>query len=313
MKFILPTQWSCTEEVNLGELMIRPHKRVGVETEYGISYWNSIEIESLNVDWKYINEWMLFHTFVFNDIAALNWYESPLFDSRGNKLIIEGENDNQYSIDYQDISSKIRFPNLLNIECNYENLFRHFQNSSEEIKPLIKNYFNGFSMTGSISLERKVRDDSFWRILVLFSIIESIIGNSPKCPEKLTCKLHEVFLHNMFPAKTWIEMRLLEIIPDKNIADEYLNVIWEIRQKIRHRTVHNAAISEAIYIQQELGEITYDWAKVSDTWGKDMVAFTGLKIHIAEIARNLLFNKLFGINIFTNLKPLKSTRINSTG
>ncbi len=308
MKFILPTQWSPSTEINLGDLKLKPYGRVKVVNESVSMYWDSIEVESQSSDWNLITEWVTFHSFIFNDFASINWYESASFDFGNEKLIAEGECS--YIIDYKNISQKMYSPSVSTVVLDYMRLYEVFQAQSIDCKSLVKNYFNGFSTTAYISSQRAVRDDSFWRILVLFSIIEAIIGEVPKCPEILVCSKHgQTFPHNDIPPKDWIKTSLSRLIPDSAISNEYFEVIWEVRQKIRHKVVHTGAVSNAKSIQQDEEEITWDWARVSSTWNSDNIALLGLKLHLSKIARNLLLSTVFGLNIYTPLTSLKSKSI----
>jgi hypothetical protein len=162
------------------------------------------------------------------------------------------------------------------------------------------------------SLNKRIRDDSFWRILVLFSIIEHIIGPITECAGDLTCSVCgkiDNYRHNNMKQREWIAQRLLEIINDQTIVDEYFSVIWEVRKGIRHNTVHNASFPKSNYIEQEVGEILWDWTRTTEEWSKDSVALLSLENHIREIARNLLLNRLFVLNYFPTVPPLHSVRM----
>lgn len=314
MKFILPTQHAPDKETRVGELKIYPNKRVSINEGSIFGHWDSMIIESSQQNWNLFNEWLTFHNIIFfDDHISLDWYESQNFDS-DNKLIIEG--DCCYLIDYSNISNKIYFSNVYQDTLNYEDLYKKYKSQSEENKALVRNYFNSIEVNRFKSTERDIRNDYFLRILVLFSIIESILGDNPKCSCDLTCTIHDKIdghKHTLISQKEWIKKRLLEIISDTERVDEYFSVIWEIRQKIRHKTVHEGAISEARFIQQPEGEIIWDWTKTSKEWDKDSVALLNLKTQIKEIARNLLLNKIFDLNMFPQLHPLRSVTVTHKG
>lgn len=308
MKFILPTQYAPDKETKVGVLKISPNKRVSINDGNIIGYWDSMIVESETQDWNLLNEWLTFHNIIFSDQVSLDWYESQNFNT--NKLIIEGECS--YLLDYSNISSKVYFPNLCPDALSYEDLYKKYLSQSKENKSLVKNYFNSFGVTRFKSIERDIRNDYFLRILVLFSIIESIMGDIPKCSGDLTCNIHNKscgYKHNLMSPEEWIKKRLSEIISDNERVDEYFSIIWEIRQKIRHKTVHNGAIPEARYIEQPEGEIIWDWIKTSEEWSKDSTALFNLKTQIDEIARNLLLNKIFDLKIFPKLRPLHTVRL----
>lgn len=307
MKFILPTQNAPKTEIQIGELKISPNKRVKIHTQNMEIYWDSMNIEFPREDWKFINEWLTFHNIILNDYISLEWYESENFNT--DKLIYRGECS--YLLNYLDISRRIYFPMVYSKPLRYEDLYKKYISQPKENKSLVKNYFNSFENSRFISLQRSIRNDAFWRILVLFSIVESIIGDIPKCPENVNCGIHgKIYAHNNMSSKEWIKHRLTEIISDAQRVEEYFSVIWEIRQKIRHKTVHEGAISEAYFIQQDEREIIYDWVKTSEEWNTNSTALSNLKIQMSKITRCLLLNKIFDLDIFPVLKHLHSTRIN---
>lgn len=310
MKFVLPTQNAPQEKCIIGDIKISEKNRVKIETDgMGIFYYDSMEIETPEDNWDLLNEWITFHTFIFNDSTSLNWYEGNDFNS--NKLINEGTCS--YLVDYSDISKKIDFPNTYSSPLNYKDLYNIYISQTEENKSLVKNYFNSFGVQQVKSLNRNIRNDEFWKILVLFSIIESIIGKPPECKEELVCSIHGKINHNNSNQLDWIKQRLSEIISDADRVDEYLKVIWDIRQKIRHKTVHEGLMPQSVYEPERDGEngdeVVYDWTKTSSEWNKNSIALFSLKNQISHIARYLLLNKIFGLKIFPQIKPIRTKRI----
>ncbi|MES2223793.1 MAG: hypothetical protein V4469_02555 [Patescibacteria group bacterium] len=305
MKFTLPTQHAPNKEVTINGLTISPATRVKIEVGFGTMYWDSMNIEFSECSQNTINEWVIFHNIIFNDYISLEWYESTNFDT--DKMIPEGECN--YLLDYSDISNKIYFPNNYPHILRYADLYKKYLDQSRENKSLIKAYFNSKENT-RITTERTIRNSSFLRILVLFSITESIIGTAPKCPGIVECSVHgKIHSHSKTTSKEWIEHRLSEIIKDTERVEEYLKVIWEIRQKIRHKTVHEALIPKSSNIIQDEGEIVWDWSRTSEEWRENSVALLSLMLKMDEITRNLLLNKIFNLNLFPELKPLRSKRV----
>jgi len=308
MKFILLTQNAPKEETQIGELKISPNKRVKIITESMTMYWDSMNVEVSVTDWSVVNEWVTFHNIIFNDSISLEWYESENFNS--DKLISDGECVDL--VDYSDISKKVYFLEVYPSVIRYEDLYNKYIGQSKENKALVKNYFNSFGDKRVVFTERKIRDDNFLRILVLFSIIESIIGDSPYCPKKISCCVHgKIYPHKTMSSKDWIKSRLSEIIKNKEKADAYSVVVLEVREKIRHKTVHKGAISEAQHIPQAEGEITWDWVKTTEEWSTNSTALENLQIQMNDIARSLLLNRIFDLTMFPALRPLHSVRISS--
>ena len=189
MKFILPTQHAPDKKIQVGELKISPSKRVFIERGHFNAYWDSMVVELVKEDWKMANEWLAFHNIIFRDQISLDWYESQNFDT--GKLNEVGEC--AHLLDYLDISKDVYFPYKYPSSLNYGDLYKIYVSQTEENKSLVKNYFNSFESKRINPLQRNIRNDSFLRILILFSIIESIIGENPTCSNNLTCSLHSGF------------------------------------------------------------------------------------------------------------------------
>ena len=307
MKFTLPTQKAPNKETKVGELKISPGRRVKIENEGMCMYWDSMIVEFTGHDWNIVNEWIAFHNIIFDDHVSLDWYESQNFNT-SSKFTDEGECS--YLVDYSNISGVVYRPDIYPEILNYEDLYKKYISQSEENKALVKNYFNSLGVARFVSTQRQIRNDSFWRILVSFSIIESILGEAPNCSENVTCSIHgNLYPHKKMSSQDWTKQRLLEIITDPKIADEYFAVIWEVRQKIRHQTVHQGVIPESRYVLQDEREIVWDWAKTTENWGKDSTALSNLENHIKEITKSLILNRLFNLKLFPVLRPLHSVRI----
>lgn len=273
------------------------------------SYWDSLTVESVEENWDLINQWLIFHTFIFNDSISLDWYESEKFND-DSAWVLEGDCNSLY--DYTSIANKIYFPGTYSTQIDYQSLYRMYKQLPEADKDLIRSYLHTFSKRGSRSPDRSIRDSSFLKILVSFTLIEKVIGDVPLCEEKVTCTFHgTLYKHNELSPKDWIKQRLADIVPDATIAAEYLAVVLEVRKSIRHKVAHEGAVPQARFIEQEMGEIVYDWLRTSAEWKTNSAALLSLKLQIDEIARYLLLNKIFGLTIFPQLLPLRSIRITS--
>ncbi len=309
MQFILPTQHAPHEATRVGELKISSNKRVKVPQTFGVLYRDSMIIESPEGAWDLISEWLTFHSFIFDDHVSLDWYESQE-DLYTNTLATEGECSSL--INYSDISNRVYYPDLYPATLDYRDLYTKYISQSKETKALVRNYFNSTGITRCVPTQRIIRNDSFLRILVSFSIVELLMGEMPKCPCDLSCSIHgkiEGHKHNQLSQRDWIQQRLLEITSDPEVVSTYFQVIWEVRQKIRHKTVHEGSVSEASFVQQPEGEIIWDWAKTSAEWDTNSIALWNLETQIKQIARNLLLNKIFNLQLFPKLRPMHSVRI----
>lgn len=318
MKIRLPTQFSPIKPVYIANLTISPYKRVAFPHPLvpfspinGQIYKDCFSIESTDNNLQTLNKLIVFHSFIFDDFYSLYWYEriGDLPDNLTTTDVCA------YPRDYSEISSLVYFPKICPVKLNYNNLFEIFLGLNDDDVGLVKNYFNSYDFDGDVKANsRQITNSTFWKIVMIFSVVDSIIGDQKFCvcigPVECNFSRKEV-LHKQLSEKDWINARLSKIISDPNVLEEYLAVIWKVRQGIRHKTVHQSILPSSQYITQEDYEVVYDWERVKDNWKDDSTALLSLKLGISEIARYLLLNKLFGINFFPSLKPLHSVRIQS--
>ena len=317
MKIVLPTQYAPKESVRVGKLTISPHKRFGIERWTGVViYSDSVIIESSDENCNEVNEWVTFHTLIFDESFLLEWYE-------GMDLNIEGgisanwtaDGECKSPIDYKDVLKHVfRLGDESSIKKSYLEMYDLFIADKEKYH-LVRQYFNSYQQKRASPLFREIRNTSFIELVILFSVVESILGVPKKCGHQATCPTclkDAEFQHNIENPKDYITKKIEERIIDRDTAGTYAKVILEIREKIRHKTAHEGVISTARYIVQEEREITYDWERVQSNWQNDKSSLMALRLNMDNIARLLLINEIFKLNIWPPLRTLHSLRIVST-
>jgi hypothetical protein len=304
---ILPTQNPPDRLLDFGEFNICPYKRVGITEKSSVFYLDSIKLEVLNDDWNLIKKWVIFHSLIFDDSHLLVWFEKEYFTL--SSLFEDGECTTKE--DYLDISNSVYFGYKYPNSLIYKDLYEDFLKLDESDYGLIKNYLSVICYEKNFSLQRQITDNSYWDIVRIYSILESILGSSPKCIGKLKCDIHNeiVLKHNQFSNKNWLDIKLTEIISDDNVKEEYLEIILGVHNFIRNPTVHKSDFPTADFILGEVGDTVFDNEKILKDWEADKTALYAMKLNILEIVRNLLLYKVLRLTMFNPIRPLHSTRI----
>jgi hypothetical protein len=308
MKLILPTRWAPNRPIQIGDFTIRSNGRVKVSNEFGYVCQDSVAVETSKENWPLMNEWAAFHAFIFDDSNFLDWYESA---DRSPDTLLPEVNPPQ-TVDYEDISGQVYFPSQYPDPLQYKELHKEFAKANGD-RHLVLNYFNSFQTRKSFWAERRITDNTFWRIVTLFSVVETIAGDVPKHSDTLSCsktKKEIPWQHNDMSPKEWFKQSLSNAISDEPTLNEYLDLIVEVRGEIRHGLVHASSTPDASHVSQLGGStIVYDWRKTKAEWGSDATALLSLELGIRKIARYLLLNRIFDLSLFPLIQPLQSTRI----
>ena len=308
MRLFLLTQSAPFKPIQVGELKICPHERVKVAFDYGYQFLDSLAVESPTANWKLLNEWVAFHTFVFNDWVLLVAYEEDTVQSGTDA----SAGQLGYAVDYGDISGRVYFPNTYQTPLSYLDLYRQYTNS-EENQILVRGFLNSSKRTRITLIDRQVRDSRFWGLVTRFSVVESMFGTPPTHKDDCICpnspNASRTIDHHDIPARAWIEQQVKEIVSDSDTANEYLETILVAREKIRHKTVHASAFPKAQHIPQEEQKMTYDQARTIAEWESNSTALLSLETRMASVTRYLLLNKCFGLTMFPRLEPLQSVMI----
>lgn len=103
-----------------------------------------------------------------------------------------------------------------------------------------------------------------------------------------------------------------EIIGNDEISSQYAEYIWVVWNKIRNKTAHESIHPNAQYVLREESHVIYDVKKAIGDYDKDTAALDALIYSVGDIARYLLFDKLFDLKVFPVIRPLHSKRIVSS-
>lgn len=311
MRFILPTQNAPMQCISVGNVKLLPYKRVALPfVQGGMLHLDSMSVECSTKDWVNINEWIAFHAIIFDDTDALDWYESDNFNSSNNPDIV---GDCARLVDYENISKNIYWTREHKVPLTYAGLYDQYISKPGKDNALIKTYLSCGNRDIYRSQDRAIRDMSFWRFVALFSIVEVIVGKPTRCtsiPKCNICKDGKKREHKI-AQQDWLLKRLGEIVKDVERSKEYFTVIWLVREKIRHKTVHESASSKALITIQRDRTTIYDLKKIKEEWEDNFFAQQGLETSMREITRLLLLDSIFSMGFFPQLPTLNTTRIDS--
>lgn len=299
---ILPVQRVPSEKINLGTIVLKSYKRVKIMPRKGLEIYSDSILINFNSK-EILNNWLAFHSFIFDDFYPIDQYENAV-------EIIETDKKCSYTIDYADIISEIFFAEFDSNaqKIDYCELYKTYVSIEESQRDLIRNYLLKFSNKSTII--NPIRNYSYWQILDYYSICESIIGLQDFCKEVyecITCKKES--LHKPLVEADWIKKRMLDIIGDQGRADEYSKVIMSVRDLIRHKALHESLYPSAKYILQNQSKIIYDIEKAKTYFKEDSTALSSIESQIQDVARYLLINKIFDFHIFPHISPIISQRI----
>jgi hypothetical protein len=143
-------------------------------------------------------------------------------------------------------------------------------------------------------------------MVIDFSIVEAVVGRQPFCDETHKCSKcgKTGTQHNPVNAKDWTQDRLTEITGDSAKAEQYMKIIWTVRQSIRHKTAHESDYPhQRPSSQLQQGDNEFDIDTVVNTFKTDTHALTALETNMHEVTRILLLDNILETKIFPDLKP----------
>jgi len=248
----------------------------------GYSYHSTVSIKYTTLNQGELDMWVLFHAFILGDPWVLPSYMGTIHG------IVE-------FLD-QPFGSEKNYDDLLNTsyrtkgitqKISYQDLYQKFIGLSEQQSGMAKNWLLDLKPGDGWS-HPEMADYSYWRMVIDFSIVDAIIGRRP----------HRTL------AKTWVRSRLLEIIHDAEKAEQYMKIIWTVRQNIRHNTAH-----ESDYPHQrpsselQRGDNEFDIDTAVSTFKTDTHALRALETNMHEITRILLLDNILQTNVFPDIRP----------
>lgn len=264
------------------------------------SFWPTVSLEYKNLSQGELSLWVLFHAFITGDPWTLSSYMGTI----------------QGVVKYMDKSfgSEKNYDDFLNIayrtkgiekKVSYGEMYKRFILLNVQQSGMVKNLLLDLK-PGPQWTHYEMADYSYWRMVIDYSIVEAIIGRQSFCKETHMCyKCYKTRIqHNSIDAKEWIEGRLLEIVGDFEKTDQYMKIIWTVRQNIRHKTAH-----ESDYPHQrpcsklKPGDNQFNIEMVINSFNKDAHALTALENNMHEVTRILLLDHILQIKIFPDVRP----------
>lgn len=292
------------EDVTVGNIKLSDGNGVKITTKTtnssGHSFRSTISLEYKNLTPGELDLWVLFHAFILGDpwvlpsyMGTIHGVVEPLDKPFGSER------------DYSDFLNTAYRTEGIAQKMSYEELYERFIGLSEQQSGMAKNWLLDLKPGDGWS-HGEMADYSYWRMVIDFSIVEAIMGRQPFCEETHECsKCHKTNIqHNPEDARVWANNRLLEIIGDTEKADQYMKVIWTVRQNIRHKTAH-----ESDYPHQrpssplQQGDNEFDIDTVVNNFKTDNHALTALENNMHEVTRILLLDDILKTKVFPDIRP----------
>jgi len=321
----IPSQYTPSQTVTLSDgLTLSPSKRVSVEhiirgnkgSSINDSFHLSPTHDVTSIDFK---DWLLFHSFIFGEgeifTALKHFHHDYEFED-----IRPIDEKNRSSIDYEDILDDVYSVDSSGAieEKSYSDLYDKYLKMSDKEKILIKNLIIlvlDDEVIGQTP-QRKIIDDSYWRIVAGYSVIETLIGDQPAtchagiesgiCP--VCCK---PVSHKPLPDNKWIESQLTSFVGNKNRAKEYSDLVVQIKKNLRNPTAHGKSHPKASSSPFKPGHFTYSLEESINLLEQDSSAVESLKVQIFSLGKILILNRFFNLNIFPTVSVLSSFGIGS--
>ena len=292
------------QEVVVGGIKLSTGNGVVLETKTtnssGQSFWPTVSLEYENLAQGELSQWVLFHAFIIGDpwtlpsyMGTIHGVVAPMGKSFG------GEKD------YNDILNTAYRTKDITQKMSYGELYKRFNSLSEQQSGMVKNLLLDMK-PGQQWSHSEMADYSYWRMAIDYSIVDAIIGQQPFCDEVHQCSICKKTKLQHYPitAKKWSEGRLLEIVGDAEKAEQYMKIIWTVRQNIRHKTAHESAYPyERPASELQPGDNEFDIDTVVNNFKTDSHALTALENNMHEVTRILLLDNVLQTKIFPDIRP----------
>lgn len=273
-------------EVTVGNIRLSNGNGVKVihktTSRSGYSQRSTVSLEYETLAPGELDMWVLFHAFILGDPLVLPSYMGTIHG------VVEFLDEPFGSErDYADFLNTAYRTEGITQKMSYEELFQRFIGLSEQQSGMAKNWLLDLKPGDGWS-HPEMANYSYWRMVIDFSIVDAIIGRRPR----------------RTLAETWVRSRLVEIVDDVDKAEQYMKIIWTVRQNIRHNTAH-----ESDYPYQrpssplQQGDNEFDIDTVVNTFKTDTHALTALETNMHEVTRILLIDNILETKIFPDLKP----------
>ena len=292
------------ESVTVGNIKVSAGDEVVITTKStnasGQSRRSTVSLDYGTLAQNELDLWVLFHAFVIGDPWTLPSYMGTI-----EGVITHTGNPSGMQRDYSDFLNTAYRTKGITQKMSYNDLYDRFVAVDEKQIGMIKNLHLDLK-PGSQWSHPEMADYSYWRMVIDFSIVEAIMGRQPFCEEVHECSRCRKtrVQHNPVDAKEWAQGKLCEIIGDAEKADQYMKIIWTVRQNIRHKTAHESDyphVRPSSMLQQ--GDNEFDIDTVINSFKTDNHALTALEQNMHEVTRILLMNDIFQTGIFPDIRP----------
>lgn len=264
------------------------------------SFWPTVTLEYENLSQGELSLWVLFHAFIMGDPWTLPSYMHTIYG-----VVTSMDEPLGRERDYDDFLNTAYRTKGIKQKMSYKELFNKFILLNKQQTGMVKNLLLDLK-PGPQWSHSEMADYSYWRMVIDYSIVDAIIGQLPFCDEVhqcVTCKKAQLQHHPM-GAKKWSEDRLLEIVGDAEKAEQYMKIIWTVRQNIRHKTAHKSAYPhERPASELQPGENQFDVDTVVNSFNTDSHALTALENNMHEVTRILLLDDILNTQVFPDIRP----------
>ena len=274
------------EDVTVGNIKLSNGNGVKISTKTttssGHSFRSTVSLEYENLAQGELDLWVLFHAFILGDPWVLPSYMGTIYG------VVESL-DKPFGSerDYNDFLNTAYRAEGIKQKMSYQELHQKFIGLSERQSGMAKNWLLDLKPGDGWS-HPEMADYSYWRMVIDYSIVDAIIGRHPR----------------RVLAKEWLKGRLLEIIADAEKAEQYMKIIWTVRENIRHETAHESAYPyERPASELQPGDNQFDVNMVVNSFKTDSHALTALENNMHEVTRILLLDDILQTKVFPDIRP----------
>lgn len=291
-------------DVTVGNIKLSNGNGVRISTKAtnssGYSQRSTVNVEYETLAQGELDKWVLFHAFILGDPWVLPSYMDTIHG-----IVEPLDKPFGSERDYDDFLNTAYRTEGITQKVSYHELYQKFVELSEQQSGMVKNWLLDLKPGDGWS-HGEMADYSYWRMVIDFSIVEAVIGRQPFCEEAHECtKCGKTDIrHNPVNTKDWMQDRLTDITGDSAKAEQYMKIIWTVRQNIRHKTAHESDYPHqrpSSLLQQ--GDNEFDIDTVVNTFKTDAHALTALETNMHEVARILLLDNILQTKIFPDLSP----------
>lgn len=263
-------------------------------------YMPTVSLEYQNLEQGELDLWVLFHAFILGDPWTLLSYMGTI---HGIVELLDKPSGSEK--DYSDFLNTAYRTEGIKQKMSYQELYKRFTGLTEQQSGMAKNWLLDLKPGDGWS-HPEMANYSYWRMVIDYSIVDAIIGEQSPCKGLLECSVcGEVKMpHYHMTAREWHDKRLLEIVGETEKVEQYMKIIWTVRQNIRHVTAHESAYPyERPASELQPGDNEFDIDTVVDSFKTDRHALTALENNMHEVTRILLLDNVLQTKIFPDIRP----------